>query len=74
MNRRERRAMRAAGFTPDEQRDFISAWNSDAGELDCYQARLIMRFYFAAAEDPDDVVSLGMLATTAQHVSQLEAS
>lgn len=74
MNRRERRALRAAGFTPEERRDFIDAWNSDAGELTCYQARLIMRFYFAAAEDPQDVVSLGMLATAAQHVSVLEAS
>lgn len=74
MSRRERRIMRAAGFTRAERRAFLIAWDTPGEDLDCEQAQLIVRFYFAAAEDPDDVVSLAMLATAQGHAELLEMS
>jgi hypothetical protein len=55
--RQVRRIMRAAGFTRAERRAFLAAWDTDLGELSCYQARLIMTFYFAAGYDLGDALS-----------------
>jgi len=70
--RQVRRIMRCAGFTRAQRRDFFAAWDTDAAELTCYQARLIMAFYAAAGVDEDDLASNAILATISAHAELLE--